>query len=364
MNNLSRWIISAAVLLIIAWLVWYFSNLVIYIIISAVLSIMGHPLVRYLDRIKVGRVHIPHLVNTIITMMTMIFIIGLIFFTVLPMLAHQADIISSIDIDTISSGFEEPVNRIEKLLVNLRLLPADQSLNAMIVQEISSIFSAINYSGLINSIFSFTGSLFIGVFSVLFITFFLLRDEKMLYNIIFLFTPEKYHQHISNILSSIKWLLSRYLVGVFLEMAIMMTLITIGLTIMGVENAMIIGFFGGLLNVIPYLGPLLGGLLGVAIGLTTQLSTGALNDFVPQSLTIAGVFLVVKFIDDFVLQPLIYSKSVHAHPLEIFMVIMIAGSLAGVIGMILAIPAYTVLRIIAKEFLSQWRLVQKITENI
>jgi predicted PurR-regulated permease PerM len=244
------------------------------------------------------------------------------------------------------------------------MLPADQSLNAMIVQEISSIFSAINYTGLINSIFSFTGSLFIGVFSVLFITFFLMRDEKMLYNIILLFTPEKYHQHINNILSSIKWLLSRYLVGVFLEMAIMMALITIGLTIMGIENAMIIGFFGGLLNVIPYLGPLLGSLLGVVIGLTTQLSTGVLTDFVPQSLTILGVFAIVKLIDDIILQPLIYSKSVHAHPLEIFMVIMIAGSIAGVIGMILAIPAYTVLRIIAKEFLSQWRLVQKITENI
>jgi predicted PurR-regulated permease PerM len=61
---------------------------------------------------------------------------------------------------------------------------------------------------------------------------------------------------------------------------------------------------------------------------------------------------------------MIYSNSVKAHPLEIFFVIIMGGSLAGIVGMLLAIPVYTVLRVIAREFLQQFRLVQKLTKKI
>jgi predicted PurR-regulated permease PerM len=77
-----------------------------------------------------------------------------------------------------------------------------------------------------------------------------------------------------------------------------------------------------------------------------------------------GTFAVSNLIDNIILQPWIYSSSVKAHPLEIFLVIMIAGSMAGVVGMVLAIPSYTVLRIIAKQFLSQSRVIQTITKDI
>ena len=63
-------------------------------------------------------------------------------------------------------------------------------------------------------------------------------------------------------------------------------------------------------------------------------------------------------------KPTLYSERVKAHPLEIFLVILIAGSLAGILGMLLAIPSYTVLRVFAKEFFSQFRLVRKLTEKI
>ncbi|MEZ5197758.1 MAG: AI-2E family transporter [Bacteroidales bacterium] len=88
------------------------------------------------------------------------------------------------------------------------------------------------------------------------------------------------------------------------------------------------------------------------------------EDIIPISTIIVGTFLVANLIDNMILQPLIYSTSVKAHPIEIFLVILMAGSLAGIPGMILAIPGYTVLRIIAKQFFSQSKLVQKITANI
>ena len=85
---------------------------------------------------------------------------------------------------------------------------------------------------------------------------------------------------------------------------------------------------------------------------------------VPVLAKLLGVILTAHFIDNNLLVPLIYSKSVKAHPLEIFFVIIMGGSLAGLIGMLLAIPVYTVLRVIAKEFFQQFRVVQKLTAKI
>lgn len=118
------------------------------------------------------------------------------------------------------------------------------------------------------------------------------------------------------------------------------------------------------MNVIPYLGPLIGATIGIIIGIISSLSLGAYTSILPLSLTIAAVFSVSNLIDNMVLQPLIYSTSVKAHPIEIFLVIIIAGSLFGITGMILAVPAYTVLRVIAREFFSEFRLVKKLTENM
>jgi predicted PurR-regulated permease PerM len=76
------------------------------------------------------------------------------------------------------------------------------------------------------------------------------------------------------------------------------------------------------------------------------------------------VFISVQVIDNILFQPLIYASSVLAHPLEIFIVLLIAGSVAGILGMFLAIPAYTVIRVIAKEFFNNFKLVKRLTENI
>jgi predicted PurR-regulated permease PerM len=144
----------------------------------------------------------------------------------------------------------------------------------------------------------------------------------------------------------------------------MITIISLSLLIFGVESALLIGFIGGLLNIIPYLGPIIGGVMGIIIAATSNLSLGMYGDIVPITLIIFGTFVVANMIDNMILQPLIYSTSVKAHPIEIFLVILMAGSLAGIPGMILAIPGYTVLRIVAKQFFANVKVVQKLTENI
>jgi predicted PurR-regulated permease PerM len=118
------------------------------------------------------------------------------------------------------------------------------------------------------------------------------------------------------------------------------------------------------MNIIPYLGPIIGSLIALTLGVTTTLASGAYNELLSVLIKIASVQVAVNFIDNNILVPLIYSKSVKSHPLEIFFIIIMGGSLAGLLGMLLAVPVYTVLRVIAKEFFQNFRVVQKLTETI
>jgi len=199
---------------------------------------------------------------------------------------------------------------------------------------------------------------------VLFIAFFFMKDENMFEDTLLLLVPEKQHHATRKVIAESKNLLMRYFIGVMLEVLGVMSIISLGLWILGVENALLIGFFGGMMNIIPYIGPVIGALIALTLGVTGTLAAGLYADLLSVLAKLGGVLIVANFIDNNILVPMIYSKSVKAHPLEIFFVIIMGGSLAGLIGMLLAIPVYTVLRVIAKEFLQQFRVVQKLTEKI
>jgi predicted PurR-regulated permease PerM len=178
--------------------------------------------------------------------------------------------------------------------------------------------------------------------------------------------PSKYEEKAQNVLNSVRNLIARYLLGVILETVFMMTLFTVGLYLIGVQFdlALLVGLIGGTLNVIPYIGPWIGATIGVILITTANIQLDFYTEIMPLILKILGVVAVAQLTDNILFQPLIYSKSVKAHPLEIFFVIIIAGSMYGVLGMMLAIPAYTVLRVVLKEFLSQYKFVQQLTQNI
>ena len=142
-------------------------------------------------------------------------------------------------------------------------------------------------------------------------------------------------------------------------------LVAVGLLFLGFgANAWLIALFAGIVNIIPYIGPIIGMLFGILIGVTTNLSIDPSFDIVPLVVKLVILFQSIQLIDNFVSQPIIYSNSIKAHPLEVFFVVLVFGSLAGVPGMIAAMPVYAFFRIIAKEFFSEWKVVRKMTEDI
>ncbi|MDD4226485.1 MAG: AI-2E family transporter [Mariniphaga sp.] len=348
------------------FLIWYFSAIVTYILISVVLSFIGRPLVKWLSMIKYKKFHIPKGIAAFITLIA-IWIVFISFFSfIIPLLIKELNTLSEIDLEAFFDSIEEPLLKLMRLLGNEPLVVDDRPFFDIVVEQLTA---KINLSQVPN-IFVFVagtiGEILIGFFSVSFITFFFLKERNMLREGIILIVPTEIESKVSNILDSISYLLRRYFIGIILEVFMVMLLDTLGLTIVGLSfnHAVIIGLLCGLFNVIPYLGPWMGAALGLLIGAALNIHA----DFMSQTLPLLGfmtaVFLTVQLIDNILFQPLIYSSSVKAHPLEIFIVIIAAGSLAGVVGMFLAIPAYTIVRVVAKEFFVNMKLVRKLTENL
>lgn len=348
------------------FLIWYFSAIVTYMIISVVLSFLGRPLVNWLTLVKYKKFRIPKGVAAFVTLIALWFVFISFFRFFIPLLVRELETLSEIDIEAFFDSIEEPLTKLMKISGNEPLLVENQTFYDLVIQQLSA---KINFSQLPN-IFVFVagtvGELFIGFFSVSFITFFFLKERNMVREGILLLVPTEIEEKVAHILNSISYLLRRYFVGIILEVFMVMLLDTIGLTLVGLNfnHAVIIGFLCGLFNVIPYLGPWMGAILGLLIGAALNINADFMSETLPLLGLMTAVFVSVQVIDNVLFQPLIYSSSVKAHPLEIFLVIIAAGSLAGILGMFLAIPAYTIVRVIAKEFFVNMKLVRKLTENL
>lgn len=354
-------------LALVIFLLWYFNSIVVYIIISAILGLVGHPLVRALDKVKIGRFKIPRSVSAGITLLCFYVIIFTFFRLFIPLIAFEANEFSNIDVENVKLQLQEPINQLQGYFGSIEIGDNEAvSLEDYISQKVISIVSISQLSNLVGSVTGILGDVFIAFFAISFITFFFLRDEKMAGNGLLLLIPSKYEEGVAKALTSIKKLLLRYFLGLFAEVLLVMILITFGLWIVGIDfqQAVIIGLFAGMLNVVPYVGPVIGTLFGLILGLVVNLDMNFYSELLPLLGYMLIVFVSVQVIDNVLFQPLIYSNSVNAHPLEIFLVILIAGSFAGIKGMIVAIPMYTVLRVIAKEFFNKFKVVKKLTENI
>jgi len=364
MNRIIRIIGSILLILLGGYLIWRFSFLIVYILIAAIVSIIGHPVVRMLDHLKIGKIRMPHGLSTLITLLLLLTCFLSLFAIFLPLILQEAQTIAQLDLNKISTQLQGPLGWVEEQMNWLGLLPPGQSLQQLIAEKAKSMVSVANLTSFLNGILGFAGSFFIDLFSVMFIAFFFLKDEHMFEDIVLLIVPEKHTAATHKVLHDSKALLMRYFIGVCIEIIGGMTLITLAFMVLGVENALLLGFFAGILNIIPYLGPIFGSVMGLTLGVTQVLATGDLSTLNTISVKIVGVVFIVHYLDTMLFQPIIYSNSVKAHPLEIFFAIIMGGSLGGIVGMLIAVPAYTVLRVIGREFFSKFRVVQKLTRGL
>lgn len=362
----TRKILLIAGSLVILFILWYFSAIVTYILISFVLSFIGRPLVKWLNQIHIGKFRIPVAVSALIALLALWVVFISFFRFMIPLLIKEFSILSTIDYESVFEQFQEPLTRLIRFTSRETVLVDNQSFLEIVVEQLAESLNLTGISNTVGFIVGLLGDAIITFFAVSFITFFFLKDEKMFREGILMLVPYDFETKTGNILDSVSSLLRRYFTGLMFEVFMVGALVTLGLTIVGLgfQHAVVIGLFCGILNIIPYLGPWMGAFFGLVVGAAVNINMDFTNYTLPLLGYMAGVFLTVQVIDNILFQPLIYSSSVKAHPLEIFLVILAAGSMAGILGMILAIPVYTILRVVAREFFENMKIVKYITKNL
>ena len=341
---------------------WFFRSIVMYFLISVVLSVLGAPLCDRLENFRPGR-KAPRWLAALLVLL--VFLAGLsgTFFLVIPVIAEQVSEISRMDPLLIEKSFAKPLLELRDLATQLGLDPTalnPENLRARLVE----VFSLKRLSATLQGVFGFVGTIVGAIFSISFITFFLLREKFLFYRLVHLLTPGKHEPVMQRIMRSVNQMLSRYFLAILLQILIFTAYIWVGLLFAGERYAFTIALFAGIVNLIPYVGPWIGLGFGLVLGVTTHIGQDFYQAILPDMFVISIVFVVAVMLDNFITYPLIFSNTLKAHPLELFMVVLMGGTLGGITGMVLAAPVYTVLRIVAGEFLQRFDLIRAATREL
>ena len=358
-KEISNGIVRAALLItgicILIWLLIQIKTLLIYMIIAGIVSLIGRPINKFLTQ----RLKLKNVFASTITIVFLMWILVSIFSLFLPLLIQQGDNLSLLEVDELKSNTETLVQEIG-VYFNLD--------NSFWQQQFSvdNLFRNVNFGllpELLNQTLELLSGFTVGLFSVVFILFFFLKDSHLQKRIILSIVNDKVINRVEKSIEKTKNLLSRYFLGLLLQISILMIIYSIVLAVFSVENAFIIAFLCALLNLIPYLGPIIGGVLMLLLTMSSFIGSDFSSIMLPKTGYVMIGFVVGQLIDNFFSQPFIFSNSVKSHPLEIFIVILASGTLLGPIGMIIAIPLYTTLKVIAQEFISDNKIVKTLTKN-
>ena len=364
---LAKWLLAAFVA-VIAWLLFrQFGSVVVYVLLAGVVSLIAKPLKMMLAKIRIKGHRAPDWFLAILSILLILVIFCGIIAGLAPMVKEVISDVASVTGDTSLGAISSNLAELNAYLVNTFDLDPGFRIEVAILHQVKSLINVNIFGNVIGSVASALASFGIGLFSVVFIAFFFIRDEKLFSRIICALAPDRHEEEVAQSLSDVEHLLSRYFIGLIVEMSCVGLIDFLGLWAIArleLGTAIGIGFMAGLLNIIPYVGPLLGGVLGTIIAMTIRYcGAGACGldiGFWGFLAILVAVFVLAQLVDNFILQPVIYSTSIQASPLEIFIVMLLAGTMGGILGMLTAIPAYTVVRVVAGRFFPQVKFIRRL----
>lgn len=359
-KTIANGILRAITVIVLSALLLYFlyqiQSVLIYLVVALILTLIGNPVLDFFRK----RLKFNHVFATIGTLFIFMVIIAGFIMMFIPLILSQGQNLSLLNTSAIEQQTIQLVNQISVFLENHHI----DSSKALSASEISSKINFNIIPNFLNAILATISSFGMGLASVLFITFFFLKERKSFFTGVKKLIPDNHEDQVLNSLEKINSLLSRYFIGLLLQLFIVFVLYLTVLLIFGVPNAFIIGFLCAVLNIIPYIGPLIASVLAAILTMLSNLGSDFQSEILPTTIYVLLGFWIVQVIDNNLSQPIIFSKSVSSHPLEIFLVILIAGFLFGILGMIAAVPLYTILKVIGKEFFPENKIIHLLTKNI
>jgi predicted PurR-regulated permease PerM len=370
-EKLAKYTLYAAVFCLIAALCWYLKDVLVYILAAVVISLMARPITTVLRKIKIRGKRMPDWLSALIALLLLIGGILAIVTMIIPIIGSIAKGISMASIEKAAAQVSVPLANLNEFLrTSFPALGQDFKIETSIFNELHNLLDVSIFSSVLGSAASIISSVGVGLFSVVFISFFFTKDESLFGKMIGSLVPDRHEENATAAISDIGQLLSRYFSGVVVEMIGVGLLNFLGLffiTRLGFNAAIGIAFLTGILNIIPYVGPLFGGILGTMLAIIVKYSSvtpiGLNIGFGWFVLILIAIFCFTQLVDNILYQPIIYSSSIKAKPLEIFIVLLIAGHLAGPLGMIIAIPGYTVIRVIAFRFFPDIKAIKRLEKQ-
>jgi len=354
-NGILRAIGVLAAVFIGLYFLWQIQSVLIYLLVAMILTLIGNPMMSFFKR----RLKFNNIFAVIATLLIFISVIAGFVLMSVPLIVNQGQNLALLNTRAIEENITQLVTQIT-IFLESHNIDSSQLLKANVTSKLNFNF----IPNFLNAILATLSSFGIGLASVLFITFFFLKDTNLFINGFKEIIPDAHEEKILNSLNKINHLLSRYFIGLLLQLFIIFILYLVVLLIFGVPNAFVIAFLCAVLNIIPYIGPLIGSVMAAVLTMLSNLGNDFQSEILPTTIYVMIGFWIVQVIDNNVSSPLIFSNSVKSHPLEIFLVILIAGFLFGILGMIIAVPLYTILKVIGKEFLPENKIVQLLTKNI
>lgn len=367
-DKLAKYILLAAGIAITGTLCWFFSNVLIYILLAVVVSLIAQPIMNLMRKIRIKGYKAPDWILAALTLITLLTIFFTVITLVIPIISGIIKGISLSSIESAARHISGPLAELNNHLYNaFPKIGKDFRIEIYAIQELKHFFEPKMFSSMLGSAASVISNVGIGIFSVTFISFFFIKDDGQFTAIVRALVPDRHEEEATKAISDISYLLSRYFIGVMIEIIGVALINFLGLMFiarLGFNAAIGIAFMTGMLNVIPYIGPLMGGAAGTFLALTIKYSSttaiGLDVNFFTFTIILIAIFAFTQLIDNILYQPVIYSTSIKAKPLEIFIVLLIAGTLAGPVGMIIAIPCYTVMRVVAYRFFRRYKAISRL----
>jgi len=321
-----------------------------YICVSAIISLILRPFVNFLiKKLKFRKFF------AVVTTISISIVTSIGFFSLfIPIFSKQIENLSLLDMNQLEIKIRNLIIEISKYISIYGENWKDIILSQNLFSNLNLKSIPIFFNGLLNLLSGFT----IGFFSISFITFFFLIDENLLEKITLYLTNTKQELKLKKSFIKINYLLRRYFVGLIIQIIILFIIYSSLLYILEIQNALIISLIAALLNIIPYVGPFISGILIILLTMTSNIEMSFLEVLLPKTIYVFSGFIFGQLIDNFVSQPLIFSRSIKSHPLEIFIVILCFGYVFGILGLILAIPIYTSIKVIINEFFSKKDIIK------
>lgn len=343
LDRVVRFLLGAAAVLTVGWILWYFAGLVLYLAIGGILAYLLRPIVDRLQGLGLGRV--PAILLGFVLVLAAV---GVIVTSIVPFVAQQVQELSQlVSVDTATDVAAYIENRLRQFT------PLEQGvLEENIRQMARSLFQGDIVQGeriaqTVSSVVTVFTNIVYAVVIIPFVTFFLLKDGMQIRRSLLHLVPNRYFEVTLAILDKVEINIGRYFQALFVQCTSIAVIASFLLWIVGLQSAIAVGIFTGLANTIPYFGPFLGFLCGTLVGIA---QTGDLA-LVPG---VALAMILTQLADNILLQPIIFSRAAKAHPLVILFVVLIGAQLGGIVGMLIAIPLTTTIRVIVEQLL--WSL--------